>query len=141
LTSQRPQLSGTYAVWRGGSYYAVPADNTVYLYTSNSDLPDGFTPSNFFRFRGRRQVPVSEVDRLTELISTCRYRGEPFEISNVIGDTAYLWYRGRDHDGVGKWDGMERTDKYDIEGEAPLAELYDFQETETEIPLPGREKT
>ena len=139
MTSQHPQLSGTYATWRGESYYARPVQDFVYLYTPNPELPEGFEPTTYYRFHGLRRVPVGEIDCLAEVTSTCRYRGEPFEISNVVDGTAYVRYVGRDLDRVCKWDGMERPDRYDIYGEAPLAELSDFEVTATEIPLPGQE--
>ncbi|MCX5044461.1 hypothetical protein OG921_14920 [Aldersonia sp. NBC_00410] len=139
MTSIRPKISGEYAAWRGNSYFAEHLRDTVLLYSSSPDLPEGFEPSGFAWFVGQRRVPVGEVDRLTRVKTTCTYRGEPFEITRLVGDTAYLAYIGRDLDKVVRWDGMERPDKYDIYGEAPLGDLADFQETATEIPLPGQE--
>jgi hypothetical protein len=134
--ARRPRMSGKYATWRGTSYYARLVRDNVYIYTREAPLPAGFKTSVLSWFTGQRRVPGNEIDRLVRLESRCRFRDEPFEITNIVGDIAYLHYRGDNLVRVARWPGMEQTDKQELHGEALLADLTDLEELETDLPLP-----
>jgi hypothetical protein len=135
-----PRPSGEYATYLGKTYKARHFEQTAFLFSSEHVPPTGFTPTNNWLGTSQLQVALHELDRLVRIVTTCKWRDEPFRLNKIVmGDKAYLSYEGRHPLDVARWDGMKRTNVYEVDGEAPLAELYDFQETVTEIPLPGRE--
>ncbi|WP_068275032.1 hypothetical protein [Aldersonia kunmingensis] len=137
--ARRPRISGLYATWRGTEYYARFVRDNLYIYTRETPLPAGFKTSVLSFFAGQLRVPGNEIDKLIRLESICKYRAESFEITNIVGDIAYLNYRGESLVRVALWPNMEQTDKYEVQGEAPLAELTDLEEVKTELPLPDQD--
>lgn len=135
----RPRMSGLYATWRGIPYFARLVRGSVYIYTRETPLPAGFKISVLSWFTGQRRLAGNEIDRLVRLESHCRLRNEPFEITNIVGDIAYVRYLGRNVVNVALWANMEQTDKYEVQGEAPIPDLADLEEVETDVPLPGPE--
>jgi hypothetical protein len=65
---------GYAARWRGREYEASPDGDQVRLY--RPDAEDGF--EEIHAGRHRKRVPVSEVDEVVYIRTTCTWRGEPF---------------------------------------------------------------
>src|SRR5206468_1065787 len=80
--------------WNGAVYLAdLLADDTVALAFVGDTPPAGFERTGAHRWR--RVVPRSEVGALDEIVTTCRWRGEPFEVTGQSGEQCRLTYTGR----------------------------------------------
>jgi hypothetical protein len=84
--------------------------------------------------RGETWVPLIEVQRLVKVRTTCRWRGHPFEVGIIVGDSANVTYLGKDFDAVGGLPGMWRPDKFVVQGTVPVSELTDVEQHFEEIP-------
>lgn len=131
----RLRASGQYATYRGRVHFAHRVRNNIRLFSNDDPLPPGFVDSPKDWVRGEAFVPVSEVDRLERVRTICIWRGQPFELGIVIGDSANVTYLGKHFDEVSELPGMTRPDKYEVKGTVPVSELTDVQEHVDEVPL------
>lgn len=88
--------------------------------------------------KGERFVPVADIEELSTARTTCTWRGHPFEVGIIEGDSANITYLGKDFDAVGGLPGLWRPDKYEVIGVAPVSELADVKEHVEEVPLDDR---
>ena len=136
--SDRPQRlrgSGDYATYQGREYFADRLRDRIYLFTNDEPLPAGFSDSSYDWVRGEKLVPMTAVDHLTTVETTCRWRGYEFRVGIISGENADLFYLGKLFDEVSDLPGMERPDKFEVIGRAPVSELTDVHEKATEVVL------
>lgn len=129
------RASRYYATYRGVEYLANKAGVNILLLTNTEPLPAGFEASDWDWIRGEALVPLSELDRLVKVRTTCTWHGHAFEIGLIIGDIANVSYIGKDFDTVWKLPGMNRWEPYEIVGEVPVSELAGIEEQVEEIDL------
>jgi hypothetical protein len=133
------RASGDYAHYRGGEYFASRFWDRVWLYSDDDPLPPDFVPSKLNWIKGEKLVPIAELDSLQKVHTTCTWRGHPFEVGVIIGDFANISYMGKDFDAVSTLPGMQRPDKYEVKGRAPVSELGDLHEEAFDVPLVGKD--
>lgn len=85
-------------------------------------------------------MALEQVQTLVEVQTTCTWRGHPFEVGIIVGDSANVTYLGKDFDSVGGLPGLSRPDKYEVIGMVPVQELTGVEEYVEEIPLDDRFK-
>ena len=109
--------------WHGREYEASPDGDFVRLY--RPDPEDGF--EEVHAGRHRRRVPVSEVDEVVYIRTTCTWRGEPF----IVLAEHESWLRVEYTGGlapVAAQLGLEEFDFGVYQGWAPAAEVTDVHE-------------
>ena len=129
------RATGHYAVYGGQEYFAYDMGGRVGLYTDDDPLPDGFQQSSMDWIKGEKVVALDELQRLLQVQSTCIWRGHPFEVGIIEGDSANISYLGKNFDEVCSLPGMRRPDKYEVQGRAPVSELTELNEHISEVPL------
>ncbi|MUL67623.1 hypothetical protein BOO86_24340 [Mycobacterium sp. CBMA 234] len=131
----RIRASGEYATFDGAEYLAHTLGDRVRLLSDDNPLPGEFQRSTKSWVRGEAIVARGRIERLVTVRSTCSWRGHDFEIGIIVGDNAHLTYLGGKFDEVRRLPGMSRPDKYEVRGQAPVAELTDVEEHVVEVPL------
>lgn len=135
------RASGEYATYKGAVHTVRSSDSDeVNLFAVDAVLPNGPV-----RYGNQYEdeywaapgfvVSSRDLDRLVEVATTCRWRGEPFEVWAVTDGEAYLGYQGAHPDEVRHWPGMNASG-CGVEGRVPLSELADIVETVADIELP-----
>ena len=132
------RASGAYARYSGQEYFSYPLGDRIRLFSDDDPLPPGFKFCRYDWIRGEIWVPLSEVQRLAKVRTTCTWRGHPFEVGIIEGDSANITYLGKDFDAVGGLSGLWRPDKYEVIGMVPVSELTDVKEHIEEVPLDDR---
>lgn len=138
------RASGAYARYAGREYFSYPLGELVRLFSDDNPLPSGFEICRYDWARGEVWVPLSEIQRLVRVQTTCTWRGHHFEVGIIVGDSANITYLGKDFDAVGGLPGMRRPDKFEVKGSVPVSELTDVEEHFEEVPLadlPSNETT
>lgn len=108
---------------------------------------------------GQVTVPLDEIDRYLNASTSCTYQGGRFDVSmirdarnsrprgwirkDLPGATVRLRYAGDDIAWASALPGFEFFDAHHwlgpgVEGDAALNEIDDYQESFTELPIPGR---
>lgn len=121
------RASGTYAKYEGKEYFSWPMRDRIRIFTDDDPLPPGFELSRYDWARGEMRVPLSDVERLVTVLTTCLWRGHPFEVGIIVGDSAGVGYLGKDFDAVGGLPGLWRPDKFEVRGHVPVSELTDVE--------------
>jgi hypothetical protein len=85
--------------------------------------------------KGEKVVAVNELQRLLRVQTTCVWRGHPFAVGIIVGDSANVIYLGKNFDEVSALPGMRRPDKFEIRGRAPVSELTGIEEHIDVVPL------
>lgn len=127
------RASGSYAKYSGQEYFSYPLDDRIRLFSDDNPLPPGFELSRYGWVRGEAWVPLTEVDRLIKVQTTGMWRGHPFEVGIIVGDSANVTYLGKDFDTVGGLPGMRRPDKFEVQGTVSVLELTDVEQHVEEI--------
>lgn len=128
------RASGSYASYGGQEYFSYPLSDRIRLFSDDDPLPPGFELSRYDWVRGETWVPLIEVQRLVKVQTTCKWRGHPFEVGIIVGDSANVTYVGKDFDAVGGLPGTWRPDKFEVQGTVPVSELTDVEQHFEEIP-------
>jgi hypothetical protein len=129
------RASGVHATYDGRDYLAQRLRDRVRILSDDDPLPPDFQTSKKSWVRGEAIVSMGAIQRLVRVRTTCEWRGHPFEVGIIVGDTAYVTYLGKQFDEVSDLPGMERPDKYEVLGEIPVSELADVDEQVEELPL------
>lgn len=129
------RATGDYAIYQGREYFAEKVWSRIWLFSDDDPLPPGFKDSSMDWIKGEILVELTEIDRLFTSQTTCSWRGHPFSVGIIVGDSANISYLGKDFDEVGSLPGMRRPDKYEVKGRAPISELTDIDERMVEVPL------
>jgi len=132
------RATGEYAKYAGRVYFAYRVRDSIWLHSDDDPLPEGFEPSSMDWIKGERFVPVAEIEELAEVRTTCTWRGHPFEVGIIFGDSANVTYLGKAFDSVVGLPGLSRPDKYEVIGMVPVRELTQVEEHVEEIPLDHR---
>lgn len=127
--------SGTYATYDGRVYLAHRLRDRIRLLSDDDPLPPDFQISKKSWVRGEAIVNMGAIQRLITVETTCVWRGHPFRVGVIAGGMADLFYLGRQFDEVSDLPGMERPDKYEVLGRAPVSELAEVVEHVEELPL------
>jgi len=129
------RATGEYAKYAGRVYFAHKVRDSIWLHSDDDPLPTGFEPSPMDWIKGERFVPMAEIEELFRARTTCTWRGHPFEVGIIVGDSANVTYLGKDFDSVVGLPGLSRPDKYEVIGMVPVSELTDLEEHIEEVPL------
>jgi hypothetical protein len=121
------RASGTYAKYEGKEYFSWPLNDRVRLFSDDDPLPPGFELSRYDWVRGEMWVPLSEVEHLVAVLTTCLWRGHPFEVGIIVEESAHVVYLGKDFDAVGGLPGLSRPDKFEVKGSVPVSEVTDVE--------------
>ncbi|WP_193043934.1 hypothetical protein [Mycolicibacterium baixiangningiae] len=132
------RASGDYVTYEGRDYFASLLRDEVRIFSDDEPLPPGFAPSRYNWIEGECFVPLSDIEHLRRVRTTCSWRGHRFEVRIIVGDMANLVYLGRDFDEVSGLPGMRRPDKFEVRGKAPVAELTDVEEHAEDVLFDGR---
>ncbi|WP_149374209.1 hypothetical protein [Mycolicibacterium sp. P9-64] len=132
------RATGEYAKFNGRIYFAHRVQDSIWLHSDDDPLPPGFEPSSMDWIRGERFVPMADIEGLSTARTTCTWRGHPFEVGIIEGDSANVTYLGKDFDAVGGLPGLWRPDKYEVIGMVPVSELTDVEQITDEVPLGDR---
>jgi hypothetical protein len=132
------RASGDYAMYNGCEYFAYDIGDRVRLHSDHDPLPPGFAVSSKDWIRGEKVVPLSDVQQLTRVQTTCAWRGHHFAIGIIVGDSANVTYLGKDFDEVSSIPGIRRPDKFEVRGRAPVSELAEVEEHVAEVQLRGQ---
>ena len=129
------RASGVYATYNGSQYFSHDIGTRVRLLSDDDPAPPEFTASTKYWAKAEAIVDKPQLQRLDRVQTRGEWRGHPFEIGVIVGDTAYVTYLGTDLDVVCRLPGMERPDRYEVIGEVPVDELTEVQESVVEVPL------
>ncbi len=125
-------LVGTRARWNGAVYLAdLLADGTVALAFLGDTPPAGFERTGAHLWR--HVVPRREVAALDAIVTTCRWRGHPFEVTGQFGEQCRLTYTGRNSltaDALG----LQFLQPGVYEATAPRNQLTDVAGIQLELP-------
>ena len=128
-------LVGMRARWNGTVYLAdLLDDGTVALAALGETAPPGFEHT---RPRlSRRVVARAEVEALDAIVTNCRWRGQPFEVTGQSEDWCRLSYTGRN-----SWTAdalqLELLQPGVYEATASRGELTDVSGVQLELPAPA----
>lgn len=114
---------GYVARWRGKEYDASPDGDKVRLY--RTEPAEGFEEIRPHRYR--RIVPMSEVDELVYLRTTCTWKGEPFIVLGQHDTWLRLEYTGGKAP-VARSLGLEEFDYGVYQGWVLATEVTDLRE-------------
>lgn len=114
---------GYVARWHGREYDASPDGDQVRIYHTEPD--EGFEEISQKRFR--RAVPMSELEGLWYVRTTCTWRGQPFNVLARHDSWLRVEYAGGKAP-VARSLGLEEFDYGVYQGWAPKAEVTDLRE-------------
>ena len=114
---------GYYARWQGEEFPCGPTDDEVRLYSADPRM--GFVAAAPGRFV--KVVPASEVERLSYVVTRCRWRDEPFLIIGEHEGWLRVEYTGG-RAPVAEALGLEHFDRGVYQAWAPVAEVSDVRE-------------
>lgn len=130
MTLPRPRATGFYATFEGREFHATPSGASLVLRSYVGEPPaDGFAPSQIPSVAGVRTVDRAAVEKLTFVRTVCTWRGEPFMVVAVEGNTLYAFYTGTRGEWAAAQPEMTRTGKLETCGRLSMAdveELYEF---------------
>lgn len=129
------RATGSYAVYEGQEYFAYDMGGRVRLHSDSDPLPPGFERSSMDWIKGEKVVALTELQRLLRVQSTCVWRGHPFAVGIIVGDSANVVYLGKSFDEVSALPGMRRPDRFEVRGRAPVTELTEIEEHVDEVPV------
>jgi hypothetical protein len=114
---------GYVARWRGREYEARPDGEQVRIYQQHAE--DGFEQLQPDRFR--RLLPMSDVDDLAYVRTTCTWKGEPFIVLAQHDAWLRVEYTGGKAP-VARALGLDEFDYGVYQGWAPMADARDLRE-------------